>query len=171
MPRACQMTWHGLDSVFGQTCMQPFCLGYLLSSYRKTLEFTRQELPVYLSKSLFPETHDSPNLYLMNGAAEVQMYMCYVPDGMQALDFCIQPYSHQGESSYQLPDGTCMGLGCLQVLVPKCFSACGHSGCSISTSSICNGFSGPGALVSRGFTKSLYNELCLRDVSHDKIRV
>lgn len=96
--------------------MQPFCPGYLLSSCRKTLEFTRQELPVYLSKSLFPETHDSPNLYLMNGAAEVQMYMCYVPDGMQALDFCIQPYSHQGESSYQLPDGTCMGLDCLQVL-------------------------------------------------------
>ncbi|XP_057640139.1 actin-like protein 8 [Chionomys nivalis] len=48
--------------------------GCPLLSYRKTLEFTRQELLVYLSKSLFPGTHGSSNLYLMNGAAGVQAF-------------------------------------------------------------------------------------------------
>lgn len=72
---------------------QPFCLGCPLLSYRKTLEFTRQELLVYLSKCLFPGTHDSSNLYLRNGAAGVQTYICYVPDGMQAHHWT-SAYSH-----------------------------------------------------------------------------
>lgn len=99
---------------------QPLRLGCPLLSYRKILEFTRQELLVYLSKSLFPGTHDSSNLYLMNGAAGVQMYICCARQNAgTSLEFCIQPYSYQGKYSYKFPDGTCMELDCLQVMSPN----------------------------------------------------
>lgn len=112
-------------TVFSLTCVQPFCLGCPLPSCRKTLEFTRQGLPVCLSKSLFPGSHDSPNLcYPMNRSAEVQTYIFYVLDGMQAPDCSIQPYSHLGEYPYQLP------------MAPewsppprRCSSICQHLGC------------------------------------------
>lgn len=106
--------WHDLDSVFGLTCVSA------LLSYQKILEFTRQELLVYLSKNLFPGTHDSSNLYLMNGAARVQTYICCARrDAGTSLEFCIQPYSCQGKYSYKFPDGTCMELDRLQVMPPN----------------------------------------------------
>lgn len=61
---------------------------------------------IFLSKSSFPGTHDSPNLCQMNVAAEIEMYLCYVSDWMQAQHLRTQPSSH----SYQLLDGAPMEL-------------------------------------------------------------
>lgn len=68
---------------------------------------------IFLSKSSFPGTHDSPSLYQMNVAAEVQMHPCSVSDWIQTQHFCIQPNSHPGEYSFQLLDNGPMDLDCL----------------------------------------------------------
>lgn len=112
--------WHDLDSVFGLTCVSALLsrLSPAVLSEDIGVHQAGASLLVYLSKSLFPGTHDSSNLYLMNGAAGVQTYICCARrDAGTSLEFCIQPYSCQGKYCYKFPDG--MELDRLQVMAPQ----------------------------------------------------
>lgn len=131
----------------------------------ETLEFTRRESFIFLSKSLFPGTHDSPNLYQRTWLLRCRRTHAMCLTGCRP---CTSAYNRT--ATRVLMDGTAWSLTAGRSWhspPPRYLLQCGSQD-ALSQQHL------PGPLGSSlypGSPESLYNKLCLRGFSRDKIRV